>query len=248
GQQNLRCAGQAFGLENLALIPGNAGAAPIQNIGAYGVELKDRFHSLSAIDLSSGEQVDMSAEDCVFGYRDSIFKQSLAGRYLITAIRLVLSKSPDLRLDYPALQSALAGISRDEITPRTVADTVIGIRRSKLPDPTQTPNAGSFFKNPVVNEDVAADLRRRFPGLVSYPAENGKAKLAAGWLLENAGWKGHREGHVGMHDRQALVLVNHGGASQRELLGMVSSIQADIVSKFGIELEVEPQVVTAGTF
>ena len=231
-----------YGLENLALIPGNTGAAPIQNIGAYGVELKDRFHSLEAVHLETGDKLGLSLSDCKFGYRDSIFKNTLKGRVIIVSVTLELSTVPDLQLDYPALQ-ALRGT---DATPMDVAREVMAIRSSKLPDPTQLPNVGSFFKNPVVSVDQAAELRTRYPGLVSYPHEQGE-KLAAGWLIDHAGWKGKRVGEVGVHHQQALVLVNYGAASAEDVLSLAQQIATDCQQRYGVALEREPVVINPAT-
>ncbi|MCB1668561.1 MAG: UDP-N-acetylmuramate dehydrogenase [Pseudomonadales bacterium] len=228
-----------FGLENLALIPGMAGAAPIQNIGAYGVELKDRFVALKAVDLNSGEVIRMDAADCQFGYRDSIFKHRYRDRFAICDIQLTLSTEAALRIEYPALQSALR--ETEDITPELVAETVCAIRRSKLPDPEKAPNVGSFFKNPVISSKQAEEIRCKFPALVSYSQPGNEEKLAAGWLIEQCGWKGFRRGNVGVHEHQALVLVNNGG-SGLELLELAADISASVKERYGVSLEIEPRV------
>ncbi|MEH6469253.1 MAG: UDP-N-acetylmuramate dehydrogenase [Porticoccus sp.] len=230
-----------FGLENLSLIPGLAGAAPIQNIGAYGVELSQRFLSLEAIHLETGEQVVMDASECQFGYRDSVFKHSGRDQYAITAITLALSSRKNLCLDYPALQKALDGIDESELTPKRVSDAVCGVRRTKLPSPEDIPNVGSFFKNPVISKEQAERLRQQYPQLVSYHQVDGREKLAAGWLVEQAGWKGFKQHGVGVHHQQSLVLVNSGGTGA-DLLSLASDIQASVADKFGISLEIEPRV------
>ncbi|WP_461481539.1 UDP-N-acetylmuramate dehydrogenase [Porticoccus sp.] len=230
-----------YGLENLSLIPGLAGAAPIQNIGAYGVELSERFLSLDAIHIRSGERLTMSAGECRFGYRDSYFKNAGRDQFVITAVTLALSVRPQLRLNYPALQQALAQRDPAELTPALVSEVVCDIRRSKLPDPAVIPNAGSFFKNPVISAAKAADLQAHFPGLVSYPQADGAVKLAAGWLVEQAGWKGVTRNAVGVHQQQALVLVNRGG-SGAELLALADEIGQSVGDKFGVALELEPRV------
>lgn len=236
-----------FGLENLALIPGLAGAAPIQNIGAYGVELKDRFLVLEAVNLHTGECESMTASDCEFGYRDSVFKGRLRDQFAIVGIQLCLSAVPDLQLSYPALSSAL-GVSRldvslkeGEITPQQVAEAVCRVRRSKLPDPAVLPNAGSFFKNPIVGKEQAAVLSARYSGLVTYPQPDGSVKLAAGQLIEQCGWKGYREGKVGVHSDQALVLVNEGG-SATQLLALADRINQSVQDTYGVCLEIEPRI------
>ncbi len=231
-----------FGLENLALIPGLAGAAPIQNIGAYGVELKDVLHSLRTYDINSGQEITLTARDCEFGYRDSIFKRQRQGELIVTRLRLRLSAKADLRLDYPALRDAIAQLPENtELTPAVVAETVCRVRRSKLPQPEETPNAGSFFKNPVVSASFAAELKQTFPNIVIYPHGHGEAKVAAGWLIDQCGWRGKRVGNVGVHHKQALVLVNQGGTG-RELLGLAEAIAESVKKRYGITLEIEPRV------
>lgn len=230
------------GLENLALIPGTVGAAPVQNIGAYGLELDQRFHSLLAWDLHRARRVEMSAEDCQFSYRDSFFKRAEPGRWLITAVRFRLPKTWQPRLGYPDLQHhpvlSAAGAS---VTPRQVFDAVCEIRRRKLPDPAVIGNAGSFFKNPIVDAAHYESIKRRHPEAVAYPQDGGASfKLAAGWLIDRAGWKGRRMGAVGVHDRQALVLVNHGGANAGDLAVLAKAIADDIADRFGVRLEQEP--------
>jgi len=233
-----------YGLENLSLIPGLAGAAPIQNIGAYGVELSDRFHSLEAIDLSSGEAITMSLSDCQFGYRDSFFKKAGRDRYAITAINLSLSTKTDLCLEYPALSNFFEkNEPATSITPKQVSGAVCAIRRIKLPDPKNIANAGSFFKNPVISSEQMKALHKQYPNMVSYDQANGTKKLAAGWLVEQAGWKGVEQSGVGVHNKQALVLVNYKGTGQA-LLSLAGDIQASVAEKFGITLEIEPRVYT----
>jgi UDP-N-acetylmuramate dehydrogenase len=231
-----------YGLENLSLIPGCAGAAPIQNIGAYGVELSDHFVSLQAVAVDSGETVRMSASDCRFGYRDSVFKGELAGRLVITAITLSLSRIPRLRLDYPELNRALADCANP--SPVALSEAVCRLRRAKLPDPARLANAGSFFKNPVVDSESLQRLRDKYPDMPWYPLAEG-GKIPAAWLIEKAGWKGRRQGSVGVHDRQALVLINYGGASGEELLGLAREIAGDVRRRFGIALEIEPRILGA---
>ncbi len=237
------------GLENLALIPGTAGAAPIQNIGAYGVEQGDYFHSLVAWDIRRGVQVEMGPSDCLFAYRDSFFKHAERGRWLITAVRYRLPREWQPRLGYPDLVRhpgiAMAGAA---VTPRQVFDAVCDIRRAKLPDPAELANVGSFFKNPVVDASTFRALRDMHHGIVAYPLDDGAHyKLAAGWLIERAGWKGRRLGPVGMHERQSLVMVNHGGASARDIQILADVIRAEVATRFGVHLEQEPVEVGAAT-
>lgn len=231
-----------FGLENLSLIPGTVGAAPIQNIGAYGVELVDRLDSLSTVEIASGAAREFSREACRLGYRDSVFKQEEAGRHVITRVRFRLSKVPALKLDYGDIRQELQAEGITEPTPQDVARAVIAIRQRKLPAPEQVGNAGSFFKNPVVPLAVFEVLKRRFPALVAYP-QGEQVKLAAGWLIEQSGWKGRRIGPVGSYEKQALVLVNHGGATGQDVLRVAHAIQQDVAGKFGVTLEMEPNIV-----
>ena len=239
----MQCVGQGFGgLENLALIPGNIGAAPIQNIGAYGVELKDTFHSLTAMEVATGELVEFSAQDCQFGYRDSVFKQSARDRYLICEVRLALPGSWQPHVSYPALQQFFAesGQAVSSLTPEAVAEAVIAIRNSKLPNPVHTPNAGSFFKNPVVTGEQYAALKQQYPDLVAFAAGD-EWKLAAGWLIDQAGWRGYSRDGVGVHERQALVLVNPGHQCGSKVVALAREIAADIRDKYGVDLEPEPR-------
>ncbi|MCK9514567.1 MAG: UDP-N-acetylmuramate dehydrogenase [Ottowia sp.] len=243
------------GLENLALIPGTVGASPVQNIGAYGLELQDRFHELDAIDLVSGAEFTLNAGQCGFGYRDSVFKHraaqpgdfGLADRALVLRVRFALPRDWRPLLDYRDLQARVAetGISRPSA--RQVYDWVVAIRNSKLPDPRELGNAGSFFKNPTVSPEQCRDIIGRDPELVHYPMPDGSFKLAAGWLIEACGWKGKRVGNAGVHDRQALVLVNHGGKAQPvsggEVMTLARAIQASVYERFGIRLEPEPVIV-----
>jgi UDP-N-acetylmuramate dehydrogenase len=231
-----------YGLENLSLIPGSTGAGPMQNIGAYGVELEERFESLEAVDVTTGETVRFAHSDCAFGYRESAFKRALKGRFIITSVTFRLLEVPELRLDYGAIRTELEAAGVVDPTPRAVSDAVIRIRRSKLPDPAVVGNAGSFFKNPVVSAALAQDLQERFPDLPNYPAAGG-VKLAAGWLIDQAGWKGHDRGTHGVHDRQALVLVHKGGAKGSELLQLAQDVQADVERRFGVSLEREVNVL-----
>jgi UDP-N-acetylmuramate dehydrogenase len=234
------------GLENLALIPGSVGAAPVQNIGAYGVELKDRFHALDAVDLVTGRAVTLDAAACRFGYRDSVFKQTgfggLAGKSVITRVRLALPKPWQPVLGYLDLERKMAetGISKPDAA--TVFNWVCAIRRAKLPDPAVIGNAGSFFKNPVVSAEQCRDIIGRDPEIVHYPLPDGSAKLAAGWLIDACGWKGKTVGNAGVYDKQALVLVNRGGATGAEVVTLARAIQESVYGRFGIRLEPEPVI------
>lgn len=231
------------GLENLALIPGTVGAAPVQNIGAYGVELKDRFESLDAVDLVTGRSVVLDAAACRFGYRDSAFKQHLAGRSLITRVRLRLPRPWQPVLGYLDLERKVAETGITTPDPRTLLDWVCAIRRAKLPDPAVLGNAGSFFKNPVVSAEQCRDIIGRDPEVVHYPLLDGSVKLAAGWLIDACGWKGKTVGGAGVHERQALVLVNRGDASGGEVVTLARAIQESVYGRFGIRLEPEPVVL-----
>ena len=228
-----------YGLENLSLIPGNMGAAPIQNIGAYGVELCDVFVSLQAIDMTTGQSLVMDKQACEFGYRDSIFKRQHSNRYLITQVTLALSLQPQVNLQYPALAQALATV--DKPTPQMVSDAVCAIRRAKLPDPDQIANAGSFFKNPVVSSDQLEGLLQSNPQMPYFSLDSGRAKVPAAWLIEQCGFKGQRSGNVGVHQHQALVLVNFGGTGA-ELLALADNIQSEVQQRFAIALEIEPRI------
>ncbi len=230
------------GLENLSLIPGTVGAAPVQNIGAYGVELKDRFVSLSALDRQTGEVREFDREQCEFAYRESLFKRS-GGRWLILRVRFALSRAARVHLEYGPVRQRLAEEGIAEPSPMDVSRVICAIRSEKLPDPAQLGNAGSFFKNPLVDAAHAARLATEYPGLVGYPQADGRVKLAAGWLIEQAGWKGYRQGDAGVHRLQALVLVNHGNARGAEILALARRIQADIAERFGVELEMEPNLI-----
>mgnify|MGYP002784529981 FL=1 len=231
------------GLENLALIPGRCGAAPVQNIGAYGVELKDRFESLDAVDLASGATMTLRAEDCRFGYRDSVFKHELAGRVLITRVRLRLPQPPTAVLGYLDLERKIAETGITHPSPRQVFDWVCAIRRAKLPDPAVIGNAGSFFKNPVVTPEQCRDIIGRDPHVVHYPLPDGSFKLAAGWLIDACGWKGKSIGQAGVYEKQALVLVNRGQAIGGEIVTLARAIQESVYGRFGIRLEPEPVVL-----
>ena len=235
------------GLENLALIPGTVGAAPVQNIGAYGVELKDRFHSLDAVDLVTGRSVTLDAAACRFGYRDSVFKHEgfggLAGKSVITRVRFRLPRPWQPVLGYLDLERKRAETGIAEPDARTIFDWVCAIRRAKLPDPAVIGNAGSFFKNPVVSAEQCRDIIGRDPEIVHYPMPDGTVKLAAGWLIDACGWKGKTVGRAGVYEKQALVLVNRGGASGAEVVTLARAIQESVYGRFGIRLEPEPVIV-----
>jgi UDP-N-acetylmuramate dehydrogenase len=232
------------GLENLALIPGTVGAAPIQNIGAYGVELRDCFESLDAIDLGRGTARLFTADDCAFGYRDSVFKQANAANWLVTSVRLRLSRTADLKLDYGDIRAELAEAHIIAPTPTDVADAVSRIRRRKLPDPAVIGNAGSFFKNPLISPEQAAAARAREPELPCWPSGD-QVKVSAAWMIERCGFKGMRVGDAGVHARHALVLVNHGQARGSDILALAMQIRGAVEARFGIWLEAEPMVVGA---
>jgi len=249
------------GLENLALIPGTVGAAPVQNIGAYGVELQDRFDSLDAIDLATGQAFSLDAAQCAFGYRDSVFKHApqasaqgglprgmgLAGRAVITHVRFRLPKAWKPELGYLDLERKRAEAGIERPTPQQVFDWVCEVRRAKLPDPAVVGNAGSFFKNPTVTPEQCADIIAREPKIVHYPMPDGSIKLAAGWLIDACGWKGKSVGKAGVYEKQALVLVNRGRGADSvtggEVMTLAKAIQTSVYERFGIRLEPEPVVV-----
>ncbi len=231
-----------WGIENLSLIPGKAGAAPVQNIGAYGVEAKDTIRSVEMYFVEGENFVTLAAEHCAFGYRESVFKHSLKGRVIITAIEIELSKIPNPRLDYGDVIREVD--VRGGATLANIRDAICSIRRSKLPDTAVLGNAGSFFKNPVVEREVAEELLTEYPNMPHYPAaEEGKIKLAAGWLIDKAGLKGYKKGNVGVHERQALVLVNLGGATGSEVIEFAHTVVATVKKKFGIEISPEVNVL-----
>ena len=239
------CVNRDFGgIENLALIPGTVGAAPIQNIGAYGVELKDSFHGLKAFVPETGVIKEFSVNECNFGYRDSIFKNDLKGEVIITEVTLRLQKSPHKIEDsYYALREYFQANGITEPTIKDVYDAVVAIRESKLPNPELIGNAGSFFKNPIVKSSVYQKLKAEYSNMPSFEAGNGKIKIPAGWLIEQAGWKGKKVGNVGTYKNQALVLVNHGGATGEEIYQHAMNIHESVKEKFGIELAPEVNVI-----
>ncbi|NDV12833.1 UDP-N-acetylmuramate dehydrogenase [Crenobacter caeni] len=232
------------GLENLSLIPGTVGASPVQNIGAYGVEVKDCITEVVCADLAAGGAPRvLSNAECRFGYRDSVFKHELAGRLLVTAVRFAFTRGGVANTAYGDIGAELAARGIKAPTPAEVGEAVCTIRRRKLPDPAVLGNAGSFFKNPVLDADAAARLIEHHPTLPHYPAPNGRVKLAAGWLIDQAGLKGYRAGDAGVHEKQALVLVNHGEASGGELLALARLVQQTVRERYGVELEPEPLVI-----
>jgi len=231
------------GIENMSLIPGSVGASPMQNIGAYGAEIKDTFVSLEALHIDSLELHTFNREQCQFGYRESVFKRALKDQYVIVSVSYQLSKNPIINTTYGAIQSEIEVMGVEEVTVGTVSQAVMNIRRSKLPDPKVLGNAGSFFKNPVVPRAVFEQILVNYPEAPHYPQENGDEKLAAGWLIEKAGWKGKRIGNCGVHEMQALVLVNYGGATGNEIFELSGLIIEDIRTKFGVTLEREVNIL-----
>ncbi len=229
-----------FGLENLALIPGCAGAAPIQNIGAYGTEIGDILTSVEVLNRKSGEQLTLSASDCDLGYRHSLFKTPAGSDFIVTAINLKLSRQDMPNIQYKALQQTLQSRGIENPGCQQVFDTVCEIRQAKLPDPTRLGNAGSFFKNPVISRQQLDAILKINEKLPHFPQANDNFKVPAAWLIDQAGWKGHRSGPVGVHKAQALVLVNHGGGNGQQIAILAEQIKKDILKRFGVTLEREP--------
>lgn len=227
------------GVENLSLIPGTVGAAPMQNIGAYGVEIKSVIDSVEAVDIESGEKRVFSNAECEFGYRESVFKKALKHQYVITGATFRLSKKPVLNAAYGDVQKTLQEMGAENPTIRDISEAIMQIRRSKLPDPAEIGNAGSFFKNPEIPVAQFAQLRESFPEVPGYPVDAETVKVPAGWLIERAGWKGYREGEIGVHARQALVLVNYGGGTGAQIKALSEKIQASVADKFGVRLNAE---------
>ena len=239
----MHCVSNGYaGIENLSLIPGNVGAAPMQNIGAYGVELKDVFEKLEATEIRSGESREFSIDECQFGYRDSIFKNELRGKYMITSVTLRLSKAAHLNTAYGAIEEELKSMNVGEVDINSISQAVINIRSSKLPDPDELGNAGSFFKNPIISEEEFLRLKSAHADVVSYPSDTG-VKIAAGWLVDQCGWKGKRIGDVGVHENHALVLANYGNATGDEVYNLSEEILNSVRTKFNISLEREVNVV-----
>ena len=230
-----------WGIENLSLIPGKAGAAPVQNIGAYGCEAKDAIRRVEMYCVETGAMLTLDAAHCGFGYRESVFKHDLKGRVIITAVEIALTHTPRPRLGYGDVEREVE--ARGGATLRNIREAICSIRRAKLPDPAVLGNAGSFFKNPVVGAAAAERLLAEYPDMPHYPAPEGRVKLAAGWLIDRAGMKGHRAGNVGVHERQALVLVNHGGATGGEVIAFARTVQARVREKFGIEIDTEVNIL-----
>jgi UDP-N-acetylmuramate dehydrogenase len=230
------------GLENLSLIPGYVGGAPVQNIGAYGVEIKATCESVQAVEIATGAERKFKNGECQFGYRDSVFKHMPLDAFAITSVRFMLSRTFTPRIEYGDITNILSRHGISNPTARDLSNAIIAIRSSKLPDPAVIGNAGSFFKNPIVTVDVANALIARFENMPRYGAGD-KVKLLAGWLIEQSGWKGRRMGAAGVHENHALVVVNHGGATGADIWQLAQAVQADVKSKFGIDLEAEPRVV-----
>lgn len=224
------------GLENLSLIPGNVGTSPMQNIGAYGVEIKDTFYDLEAIEIETGKIRRFFKSDCQFGYRESVFKHEYRGKYIITKVSFELSKYPTINTSYGAIQSELENLNIEHPTIQDVSKAVISIRQRKLPDPVKIGNSGSFFKNPTIPTKTFLKLQQEYPNIVGYQIDEMQTKVAAGWLIDQAGWKGYRDGDAGVHEHQALVLVNHGNATGTEILSLAQKIQNSVQEKFGIEI------------
>jgi UDP-N-acetylmuramate dehydrogenase len=231
------------GLENLSHIPGKVGATPVQNIGAYGVEVKDLILKVSTINTSDGSMRVFTQNECDFGYRNSIFKKQEKGKYLVTKVYYSLKINPLLNLEYDSLKEEVNRIGTSTL--QNVRQAVINIRRSKLPDPEIVGNAGSFFKNPVIHDSLAGDLKNRYPSMPIYKDKKGFMKLAAGWLIEQCSWKGKRTGDAGVHDKQALVLINYGKATGKEIYDLSEQIKKSVYEKFGVRLEREVEVVGA---
>ncbi len=231
------------GIENLSLIPGTVGATPIQNIGAYGVEIKDVLESVTAFHIESKNINSFSNAECDFGYRDSIFKRELKGQYIITEIVVRLNKTPDFNIKYGAIQQILDNHGISELSIKAVSDAVIEIRQSKLPDPKEIGNSGSFFKNPEIPTTQFEQLKKTYPNIVGYPVSEGITKVPAGWLIDNAGWKGKRFGEIGVHAKQALVLVNYGDGEGEKIKELAYKIKADIFEKYNIEINPEVNIL-----
>lgn len=244
----LHCVEQGYaGIENLSLIPGTVGAAPMQNIGAYGVSLSDVFESLEAMEVHSGTVHTFSQKDCNFGYRDSIFKNTRKGQYIITSVTLRLHKQPTFRTTYGALQSTLKAMDIQALSIKAISDAVIHIRQSKLPDPARLGNAGSFFKNPIITQQQFEHHQHTYPDMPGYGQPGGHVKVPAAWLIEQCGWKGKKRGAVGIHAQQALVLVNYGDGTGQAIYQLAQDIKQSVQEKFGIALMPEVQVIGMNT-
>lgn len=231
------------GFENLSLIPGNTGASPMQNIGAYGVEIKDVFYQLEALHLADKKIVSFNLPECEFGYRESVFKRRYKNQFVILNVCFRLNKQARFNTSYGAIEQELKAMGAKELSIQAISRAVMNIRSSKLPDPAVTGNAGSFFKNPQIGTDAFTSLKAQFPGMVGYHVPHGNTKLAAGWLIEQCGWKGYRKGDAGCHAKQALVLVNYGNAKGNEILQLSEEIIASVKDKFGVVLEREVNII-----
>ena len=231
------------GLENLSLIPGNVGASPMQNIGAYGVEIKDVFHELEAFHINDQQLLTFNVGDCEFGYRESVFKRKYKNEFIITSVTYRLNKIPVFNTSYGAIEQELEKMGIKELSIKAISQAVINIRSSKLPDPAQIGNAGSFFKNPEIEKSQYQQLKVTFPAIIGYDLPNGNVKLAAGWLIEQCGWKGYREGDAGCHNRQALVLVNYGNATGEQVYSLSEKIINSVKEKFNVILEREVNTI-----
>ena len=231
------------GIENLSLIPGNTGTAPMQNIGAYGVEIKETFVELEALEISSGKIVKFNNSDCEFGYRESVFKNKMKNQYIILNITLELKKNPELNINYGDVKAILESQNINNPSIKDVSDAIISIRQSKLPDPKIIGNSGSFFKNPIVSLNQLELIKKKYPNVVNYKINENEFKIAAGWMIERAGWKGKKFNNYGVHEKQALVLVNYGLANGMEIFNLSEEIILDIKDKFGIKLEREVNII-----
>ena len=230
------------GIENMSLIPGTVGAAPMQNIGAYGVEIKDVFESLEAIEIATGKVKQFGASACDFGYRWSVFKGTLKDKYIITSVTFKLDKQPTFKTEYGDIKNTLAEMEVKELSIKAISDAVIKIRQSKLPDPAKIGNAGSFFKNPEIPEKQFIELKQKFENIVGYPSTPGMVKVPAGWLIDQAGWKGKTIGEIGVHKNQALVLVNYGGGKGNDIYALALEVKASVKEKYGVDIEPEVNV------
>lgn len=240
----MHCVNQNYaGMENLSLIPGTVGAAPMQNIGAYGIEIKEVFEELEAIEIATGQIKTFDKQICNFGYRESIFKHEAKGKFIILNVTFKLSKKPTFHVEYGAIKATLTEMGISELSIKAISDAVIHIRQSKLPNPAEIGNAGSFFKNPEIPKEQFDALKAQFPTIPSYPVSETTTKVPAGWLIEQAGWKGQRFGNVGVHAKQALVLVNYGGGRGEDIKALSQKIQASVQEKFGIQLLAEVNFV-----
>lgn len=231
------------GIENLSLIPGNVGASPMQNIGAYGVELKDVFFTLEAFHLPEKKMVQFTLQDCEFGYRESVFKRKFKDQFVITSVTYRLFKTPQFNTSYGAIEQELQSMGIQTLSIKAISQAVINLRNSKLPDPAIIGNAGSFFKNPEIDAEQFMELKISFPGIVGYVLDSGRVKLAAGWLIEQCGWKGYRKGDAGCYTKQALVLVNYGNAKGSEILNLSEEIIESVQNKFSVPLEREVNII-----